>query len=66
MKLAEYIKSNNITFAAFACEMGVEPPTVHRWANGFRVPSIRMAHEIKQATGGAVSFEDWLEDAKSQ
>ena len=66
MKLAEYLKTQGESLTAFAHLMGVEPPTVHRWANGFRVPSIRMAHEIKRATGGAVSYEDWLDDAKSQ
>ena len=66
MKLAEYLKTQGESLTAFAHLMGVEPPTVHRWANGFRMPSIRMANEIKQATNGAVSFEDWLEDAKSE
>lgn len=63
MKLATYLKAEKITFAAFGAKIGVHVSQISRWASGERVPSLDQAAAIKEASGGAVAFEDFLADS---
>lgn len=53
MNLAEWI-AQNTTQKDFAREVGVTQAYVSLLAAGQRVPSLRLAKRISQATGGAV------------
>lgn len=61
MKLSVYLKRKKMTPAAFARLVGVAPLTVHRWLKGERFP-LRHLAEIKSATGGSVTANDFAGD----
>lgn len=55
MKLAEYLKQNKISHAAFAKKVGVSRPLITRISNRKRNPSIRILVKICELTNGAVT-----------
>ncbi|GGL91843.1 hypothetical protein GCM10011534_12450 [Pseudooceanicola nanhaiensis] len=61
LRLAEYLRSAELTQAAFAERVGVKQPTVHRWLKGEARPSWRVAERIAVTTGGAVPVAAWAE-----
>lgn len=60
MKLRDWLQSNRITYEAFAAKIGADKSQVWRWANDERVPTLPQAAEIRAATDGAVTLEDWV------
>lgn len=59
MTLAEYLKTRNITAAEFGRSIGREKSTVARWARGIRMPDRDDLQKIFEATGHAVSADDF-------
>ena len=61
--LDQYLHENRITQTEFAERIGVTPGRVHQLLNGKDGrPSLWLAGRIEKATGGAVTFTDWLQD----
>jgi transcriptional regulator with XRE-family HTH domain len=60
MKLATYLETHEIKVSDLASRLGVPVSTVSRWARGERIPRIEMAERLREATGGAVTFADFL------
>lgn len=60
MKLAKYLETHDITASDLASRLGVPVSTVSRWARGERSPRIDMAERLREVTGGAVTFADFL------
>ncbi len=64
MKLAHYLRENDISFSEFARRIGTpHARTVERYVKNKRVPSGRMMMQITAATGGAVQAIDFFEPA---
>lgn len=63
MKLADYLKTNDLKPAAFARAAQVEPSTISRILAGKR-SGLRVAEKIKAATDGAVTADDLSEAAQ--
>lgn len=63
MRLAEYLKSNDISYAEFAKQIGAKSrATVYRYINGTRkAPSREMMENIREVTGGAVTANDFYD-----
>ncbi|MFC4668166.1 helix-turn-helix transcriptional regulator [Seohaeicola nanhaiensis] len=66
LRLSAYLRSVELTQAAFAAMVGVKQPTVHRWLKGDARPSWRVAEKIAHATGGAVPVSAWVSQAEEQ
>ena len=60
MKLAEYLRKNNITHGEFACMVGVQRPHITHILNGRKNPSIELAVRIEDATNGKVTLKDLM------
>lgn len=60
MILSAYLAANRVSLTAFAGTIGRKVSTVHAWMSGARTPDLRAVAVIHEATGGAVTFEDWL------
>lgn len=63
MKLDQYLQESHIPARQFATTLGVHVSQVSRWASGDRTPSIDQAARIKEATGGRVTFEDFVQSS---
>lgn len=61
MILSAYLAANRVSLTAFAGTIGRKVSTVHAWMSGARTPDLQAVAAIHEATGGAVTFEDWLE-----
>lgn len=62
MTLKEYLtatKPKKISHAAFGERVGVTQATINRYVSGDRFPSPDMIRKIQDATGGAVTVNDW-------
>ena len=57
--LSEWLRSTGTSQTALAEAVGTTQASINRYATGERVPLLRTAQAIVQATGGAVSFEAW-------
>lgn len=62
MKLADWLKHNRMTPAAFAELLGVDKSTATRWANEETTPRPAQMRAIKEKTGGAVTADDFVPD----
>lgn len=60
MKLDEWLKSNNLTAAAFADISGLSQATISRAINGKRRPDWSTLDTIMAATNGAVTPNDFV------
>lgn len=58
MKLADFLRQNNVTLAAFASRIGTTAATVSRIADGSVVPRRRLLENIFEATQGRVTPND--------
>jgi transcriptional regulator with XRE-family HTH domain len=63
MKLAEYLATNKISQADFAQLIQAKQVTVSRYVTGRRMPRRDRLERIREATGGAVSADDFLSEA---
>ena len=59
MTLQEYLAANNLSGNQFARRSGVDVSTINRLLAG-QVPRVDTIHRIEGATGGQVSFQDWV------
>lgn len=62
MKIETYLKSKSMTHAEFAEVIGTSQPTVTRYVNGDRRPSIEMIDKIEKITKGKVKMRDWFKE----
>lgn len=60
MQLTEYLRAHGLTHKEFAERIGAQQPTVTRYANGKRFPLRKHLIRIREATGGAVTADDFL------
>lgn len=63
MRLAEYLKLENLTAAAFGRRIGASRSVVVRWALGERMPRPEAMQRINKATEGKVSPQDFYSEA---
>lgn len=64
-KLEKYLKHRCISQRGFAKKVGTTPNNLNLLVRGKSTPSLRLAYEIEQNTGGLVTVYDWLtEDAQ--
>ncbi len=61
MTLKDYLKTHNVSRAAFADLVGTTYETVLRWCDGTRRPGWRYLPKILAATGGRVTAEDFFD-----
>lgn len=61
MKLASWLASKEMTPAEFGRIIGLPQPTVHRYANGQRIPERDTMAKIVAATGGEVTPNDFYD-----
>lgn len=66
MKLAEYLKTENIKPSHLASRLAVSPSTITRLAKERRVPSLDLAKKIAAATGGRVTLDDFPSKVAAQ
>ena len=60
MKLHHYLKSNGLTYGAFAAMIGASSPrTVQRYVTQERIPRPPIMARITAATGGLVTAADF-------
>lgn len=64
MKLGEYLKKNKLTQAEFAKKIDSHQAHVSELIAGKVLPRIPTIALIRDATGGAVDYADWLQSAK--
>ncbi|TRO96756.1 helix-turn-helix transcriptional regulator [Glycocaulis profundi] len=60
MTLSDWLKTSNVTPSAFADRIGVSRQAVHRYVEGDRIPRREVLTKINEATGGAVTANDFL------
>jgi len=65
MKLADYMELQKMDDAALAALIGCDRSTVTRLRNGKTVPTWKNLAKIKEATKGAVGFEDFAASLES-
>ena len=61
MTLTEYLTEQNMTCAAFAEKIGVTTTAAWRYAHGERIPRPAIMRRIAEATGGAVTAQDFYD-----
>lgn len=59
MRLKEYLKVNDLTYADFASRLGVTEGAVRYWASGERLPNRAAMAKIVKATNGDVMPNDF-------
>lgn len=60
MRLTDYLEAKGITDTEFARLVGVSHSLVHYWKSGAKRPSMETAARIRDATGGAVTADDFM------
>jgi hypothetical protein len=60
MKLADHLKRVGKSPEAFAPQLGTTGQTIRRWLSGECVPRREMMVRIFEATGGAVTADDFF------
>ena len=60
MKLATYLKNNELNAAEFAGQIDVHEKTVYRYLRGARIPNRQTILRIKTATKGQVTANDFF------
>jgi predicted transcriptional regulator len=65
MKLADYLKKENLSQGKFAKIMGVPQPTVFNWVHG-RIPHVDFLPKIFLVTRGEVTANDFYINYKEE
>lgn len=60
--LREYRTKEGLTLAALAARVGVQVPALSKIENWKQLPSMGLAARIQEATGGAVTPNDFLHE----
>jgi len=58
MKLADYLKKNDLTHENFSKKVGVTRPVITQILGGKRNPSLKLVKRIEEETNGEVGFHD--------
>lgn len=58
MHLQPYLDQENIKYSEFASKLGVSEASVHRYANGERVPEPLIMQKIRKLTKDRVTADD--------
>lgn len=66
MFLREYRVQQGLSRAQFAAMIGSSDRALVKWENGDRTPSLEAIASIEAATGGAVTWRDWLEQKRAR
>lgn len=61
MNLKTHLSSSGETVAAFAGRVGVDVKTLYRYLSGERFPTPENLRRIREATGGAVTADDFVD-----
>lgn len=61
MKLADYLSAHGISQTEFARIIQASQVAVSRYVSGHRMPGRERLLRIREATGGAVSADDFLD-----
>lgn len=59
MTLAQYLKAAGKNYDDFASEVGSTSWAVGKWCRGERIPRPEQMARIREATGGAVTADDF-------
>lgn len=62
VKLGKYLRDKKITYEAFGKRIGRDHTAVSRYVNGKRLPNRVTMRNIVDATGGAVTANDFLDE----
>lgn len=62
MKLSDYIDGANLTRAEFAALIDVDEASLSRYISGSRRPNWDVLHRIRDATGGRVTANDFMNE----
>lgn len=65
MKLAEYLLVNRLSQAEFAKIIEASQVAVSRYVSGQRIPRKKLLLKIREATGGLVTGNDFLESVEA-
>ncbi len=60
MKLTEFLATEKMTRADFACRMRVHPVTVSKWCSGAMRPGWAAIERIQVLTAGRVTAQDFM------
>jgi DNA-binding transcriptional regulator YdaS (Cro superfamily) len=60
MKLTDFLASEKMTRADFACRIGVHPVTVSKWCSGAMRPGWAAIERIQAVTEGRVTAQDFM------
>ena len=63
MTLSDYLTRHSLTASEFGRRLGVSHSTVLRWCSGDHAPSLATIRRIEEATGGAVTVQDFMPGA---
>lgn len=66
MKLADYLETKSIKRKDFAAQIGVSPATVTGWCEGTFGISKKRSKEVFDATGGAVTPNDFADFVEAE
>lgn len=61
MNLKSYLAAKGRTPASFSAEVGVTVQTLYRYLSGERFPTPENLRRIREATGGAVTADDFVD-----
>ena len=62
MKLSEYLRDHGTSAAAFGREAGLgSRQLIHKYLSGERFPTPENLRRIREATGGAVTADDFVD-----
>ena len=65
MKLGDYLSEQQLSLEAFAGRIGAHKSSVYHYVHGMRWPHADIMRRIVAATHGAVTPNDFLDDADS-
>jgi transcriptional regulator with XRE-family HTH domain len=61
MNLKRHLSESGESVAAFAGRVGVDVKTLYRYLSGERFPTPENLRRIREATGGAVTADDFVD-----
>lgn len=66
MILSDYLNQHDVSDRAFAERIGVSRQALHRYRTGKRTPKPPVMKRIREATGGAVTADDFISTAEPE
>lgn len=59
MKLADFLRTNRVSDIEFGSQVNASTGAVRKWRSGERIPRPEQMVRIREATGGAVTADDF-------